>query len=496
VPYPSITPLEASFSDAEANSVDNLRDAWVEQRAGLAEGGALSTFNERLVRRWAIETGIVERLYTIDRGTTELLVSHGLDSALIEHGTTDLPAGEIITMLRDHEEAAGYVVDYVAQNRGLTAHFIKSVHSLLTRNQEFVEGEDQFGNRIRTTLRKGEWKIVPNNPRRSRGDIHEYCPPTLVNDEVEILVRYYSEMTAKGVPTVVRAAWLHHRFTQIHPFQDGNGRTARALTAMVFVAANCFPIVVDRDIRDQYIDALEKADAGEFRPLVRLFSLLEKKELEQALSMSEDVLSQPPPYGGTLRTKLLVALRDRAREKRLSITARRQEVIAKGVHVFRGVVVPVVEELARELQTILGEELPGSVIRVELSDDAKRHFFKSQIIHIAQREGYYGDFDTAHEWVRLRLQRSGDEEDTAVNEVVISMHSLGRHFTGVLVISSYFATRFKDETNRSVTLEPHRLANRSLTFSYLEAEDNIADRAREWTNSVLDMGLAQLQGTM
>ena len=33
----------------------------------------------------------------------------------------------------------------------------------------------------------------------------------------------------------VEAAWLHHRFTQIHPFQDGNGRIARALATLIFV---------------------------------------------------------------------------------------------------------------------------------------------------------------------------------------------------------------------------------------------------------------------
>jgi Fic family protein len=495
VPYDRILPLPDGFTDAEANSVEGLRDAWKEQREGLAEGGALSAFNERLVRRWSIETGIIERLYTLDRGTTELLISQGLDAALIEHGASDLPADELVTILEDHRDAAAYIMDHVTNRNGLTGHFIKSVHSLLTRNQEFVEGQDQFGKRIRVALRRGEWKVIPNNPLRATGTLHEYCPPVLVAEEIENLLRFYQEMLDRGEPSVIKAAWLHHRFTQIHPFHDGNGRTARALTAFVFVTDDGFPIVVDRDIRDQYIGALEKADDGDLRPLVRLFSLLEKKELEQALSISEDVLSKTPESNGSLREKLLAALRERARAKRLSITARRQRVISMGTKVFMEVLLPIVNNVASELGKILAEELPGSEVRVELSDETKRHFFKTQIVQIAQREGYYGDFETTHEWVRLRLQRPGESE-TDMNEIVISMHSLGRHFTGVLVISAYFATRFLDETGRSVTLEPHSLAERSLTFSYLEDERNIAERVREWTNSAIDLGIAELQASM
>ncbi|TCA20851.1 Fic family protein [Rhizobium leguminosarum] len=494
--YERIRPLPEDFADAEASSVDALTAAWVDQREGLAEGGALTTFNERLVRRWAIETGIIEKLYTIDRGTTELLVTHGLDSALIEHGTTNIPAEELVTILKDHRDAARFVIDYVAQGLGLTAHFIKSVHALLCRHQDFTEAEDQFGHTIRVKLSKGEWKTVANNPKRPDGEMHEYCPPVLVNEEMETLLKLYAEMTKTGVATVIRAAWLHHRFTQIHPFQDGNGRVARALTAMVFVAAECFPIVVDREIRDAYIDSLEKADGGEIRPLVRLLARLEKKEIEQALSMSQDVLAERPEPGGALRAKLLEALRDKARDKRQAITAKRKEVLDKGKSVFDHVIMPLVEELAEELDLILSEELPGSSATVERSGPDKRHFFKSQIVSIAQREGYFGDFETAHEWVRLRLVRPGDSDDRNVNEIVISMHSLGRHFTGVLVITAYFATRFLDEENRSVAMDPHRLAERSLTFSYREEEANISARVKEWTDVVLDMGLAQLQAIM
>ncbi|MDR3602618.1 MAG: Fic family protein [Desulfosporosinus sp.] len=34
---------------------------------------------------------------------------------------------------------------------------------------------------------------------------------------------------------LVKAAFLHHVFVQIHPFQDGNGRIARLLTSFVLI---------------------------------------------------------------------------------------------------------------------------------------------------------------------------------------------------------------------------------------------------------------------
>jgi len=51
--------------------------------------------NERLRREWSIETGIIERIYTIDRSTTRLLIEQGI-AALIPYGATNRPVGEVI----------------------------------------------------------------------------------------------------------------------------------------------------------------------------------------------------------------------------------------------------------------------------------------------------------------------------------------------------------------------------------------------------------------
>ncbi len=84
---------------------------------------------------------------------------------------------------------------------------------------------------------------------RPDGLIHEYCPPEQVTSEMDRLIELHREHQIGEIPPEVEAAWLHHRFTQIHPFQDGNGRIARCLASLVFIQAKWFPLVLTRGDR-------------------------------------------------------------------------------------------------------------------------------------------------------------------------------------------------------------------------------------------------------
>jgi Fic/DOC family len=87
----------------------------------------------------------------------------------------------------------------------------------------------------------------------------------------------------------IQAAWLHHRFAQIHPYQDGTGRVARALASLAFLKAGWFPVVVTRDDRARYIDSLEVADEGDLRSLIAFFVDVQKRALFQATQAAADV---------------------------------------------------------------------------------------------------------------------------------------------------------------------------------------------------------------
>src|SRR5207249_5278292 len=125
------------------------------------------------------------------------------------------------------------------------------------------------------------------NPRRPDGAIHEYCPPIHVDSEMGNLLEWLSKYFDDD-PIIV-SSWLHHRFTQIHPYQDGNGRVARALTTMVLLQADLLPLVLDRDLRIDYIEALESADLGDLAQLAGIFARLERTAILQALSVDADV---------------------------------------------------------------------------------------------------------------------------------------------------------------------------------------------------------------
>ena len=271
------------LADKELSSLSKV---WVEQRATLDESLDMVVFTERLKREWAIETGLIERLYTLDRGITELLIEQGVKAALIPSRSAQDP-DKTAAMIHDQESALDSVFDFVKGCRDLSTSYIKELHSLFTRHQEYVEGCDPFGQRGRTPLLRGDYKQWPNNPTRPDGTVHAYCPPEHVAAEMDNLVAMH--LAHADVAPEVEAAWLHHRFAQIHPFQDGNGRIARALATLVFIKAGWLPLVVRDGERARYIEALEHADGGDLQPLVAFFSAVQRRECIRALGIVHEM---------------------------------------------------------------------------------------------------------------------------------------------------------------------------------------------------------------
>ena len=226
-------------------------------------------------RLFAVENGQIENLYTLRRGITEELITHGFEGARISHTVASEVADDktLSGLLTDQENALEMVFDTVKQDRPLSHSVICEWHALLTRHQESAVGI-RNGKRVRIPLLKGAYKIRPNNPRRPDGLIHEYCPPEHVHSEMDQLLAMYEDIREAGYPTEVEAAWLHHRYIGIHPFQDGNGRTARLLMAYVYIQRGEFPPVVPASDKRVYIAMLEVADRGDLQLFTQYLSAL------------------------------------------------------------------------------------------------------------------------------------------------------------------------------------------------------------------------------
>jgi Fic family protein len=355
-----ITDLEGDPRSLTDGELDSLWRVWQSQKKDLAERGALNEFEQRLRREWAIETGIIEDVYTLDRGVTRTLIEKGINAALIPHGATNKDTVLVARVIQDHYEALEGMFDFVGGQRPLSTGYIKELHAALLRNQDTHAVVDQFGKVFEKPLEKGKYKSLPNNPTRSDGSVHEYCPPEHVSSEMDELIRMYSEHQAGEIPPEVDAAWLHHRFTQIHPFADGNGRVARALASLVFIKRGWFPLIIKRDEpQRRYIEALERADAGDLRPLVAMFVESQRTALIDASEVAYDVSPVTSTHDA------VIAARDRLMQRgRLLLKpkewARAKETAAELVNFAAVHLGKVAQELGLEIGT-LGEGFNFSV---------------------------------------------------------------------------------------------------------------------------------------
>ena len=64
---------------------------------------------------------------------------------------------------------------------------------------------------------------------------------------------------------------MHTKLVWIHPFEDGNGRTARLLLNAILLNESLPAIIVNYADKNRYISALEESDKGNIDTLVRFF---------------------------------------------------------------------------------------------------------------------------------------------------------------------------------------------------------------------------------
>jgi len=109
-----------------------------------------------------------------------------------------------------------------------------------------------------------------------------FTPPDFlhVQEHMEAFCRWRNDH-ARHLHPVERAARVHADFVNIHPFVDGNGRTARLLMNLELLQAGYPVVIIPVEERGAYYENLDAiAVGGDYRPFVRQVCGLVEKSFE------------------------------------------------------------------------------------------------------------------------------------------------------------------------------------------------------------------------
>jgi prophage maintenance system killer protein len=353
----------------------------------------------------------------------------------------------------------------------------------LTAHQETTTAIDQFNVRHEIPLLKGRFKEQANNPRRPDGDMHEYCPPVHVESEMDNLLNWLTGYSDDD-PIIV-SAWLHHRFTQIHPYQDGNGRVARALTTFILLRAGLLPLVVDRDLRVEYISALEQADQNDLSPLAGIFARLERTAILQALSVDADAEIS---HQKSLTSAVISSLADKFGKRRIQKLAELRQV----------------NNVARELRTAAQTQLEESIAEVDATlrevgtptifinaggpDNGNAHWYRFEVVQSAKEANKFANFTEDHFFVKASVQVNRERLI-----FVVSFHHVGRELTGIMEATAFSKlVSYEESDDRDSVSERFSLCSvEPFVFTNRTQVAEIQDAFKRWLDTALAVAIKE-----
>ena len=265
---------------------------------------ALRRLAERMTVEWIYNSNAIEGS-TLTLRETGLILETGLTiggKSLREHF-------EVV----NHKAAIDYVEELAAQDQPLTAFEVRQIHRLvLTR----IDDEQA-----------GQYRTLPVHivgSAHTPPDAWEI--PRLMDEWGGWLVG-----PAHALHPVERAALAHHRLVAIHPFIDGNGRTARLVMNLLLLRDGYPPTIIQRVNRRQYYAVLAQADRGQPTRLVNFVG----RAVERSLTLYLDALT--PQVAPTTSDDGWLPLREAAEgtpysQEYLSLLARtgRLEAVKRG----------------------------------------------------------------------------------------------------------------------------------------------------------------------
>ena len=174
--------------------------------------------------------------------------------------------------LRELNEVLNYkaLLPYLLEHQGeeITLSGIKDINEIIMNNID---------------SRGGQFKVIAN---AIIGADFTPTPPYMVPEELKKWVDDLSwrlENSADEDRKIFSIMDQHLRFERIHPFADGNGRTSRALIIWSCLHEGLTPIIIEKEQRKAYINALNRSDA---KGLFSLAKEIQEKEKERMVLFS------------------------------------------------------------------------------------------------------------------------------------------------------------------------------------------------------------------
>jgi Fic family protein len=159
--------------------------------------------------------------------------------------------------VRNYKKALDFIEKRKNQKSNLTTKDILTVHDLIARD-------------LLPPKKAGAWRKNPVYIENQNQELVYTAPaPEIVASEIRKLITWLSNTT--NVHPIIAAAVFHIQFVSIHPFADGNGRSARVL-AMLYLGLKGYDfrssIVLDSyycENKRAYYDALHAAQGRDYQ---------------------------------------------------------------------------------------------------------------------------------------------------------------------------------------------------------------------------------------
>lgn len=209
--------------------------------------------------------------------------SNAIEGSTMTFNETKIVLNEGITIggkkLHEHLEVINHkhAIDYIEElshSKTITIQDIKNIHNLVLRGID-----DNYAGRFRD-------KQV--GVRQSDGGIYHFVDPLFIQEKMEVFI---DVVNADFQHPIFKAATAHFDFVTIHPFIDGNGRTARLLMNLILLQNGFPPAIIRIANRAQYLLALEKAQGlGGLEDFYKVIALAVLDSLNSYLLMIDEII--------------------------------------------------------------------------------------------------------------------------------------------------------------------------------------------------------------